>query len=240
LFCFPYSGGGASLFRMWPDRLPQAVEVCAVQFPGRENRLAEAPFTRVPEVVQTLAVALSPYLTVPFALFGHSLGAFVAFELARELRAQNAPQPVHLFVSGQRAPQLPDRFPPVSDLPDEEFIQEIRRRYDAIPPAVVECTDLMQMLLPLLRADFSMVDRYAFVEGIPLDRPITCLGGHDDPETPKEDLEAWHHQTLRSFALKTFPGGHFFIRDAQAAVLRAISEDLERALSDDAPCHHGG
>ena len=108
LFCFPYGGGSASIFRAWPQHLPQEVEVCAIQFPGRGARLEEPPFTRLSPLVQTLSRVLRSYLNVPFAFFGHSLGAFISFELGRQLRKENDRSPLHLFVSGQRAPQLPD------------------------------------------------------------------------------------------------------------------------------------
>jgi medium-chain acyl-[acyl-carrier-protein] hydrolase len=112
LFCFPYAGGGASRFRLWPDFLPPEVEVCAIQYPGREARLGESPFTQLSPLVQTLASALRLYLNLPFVFFGHSLGALACFELARQLRRQGQPEPLHLFVSGRRAPQVPNPDPP--------------------------------------------------------------------------------------------------------------------------------
>jgi len=228
LFCFPYSGGGASIFRTWPESLPEAVEVCAVQLPGRENRLREAPFTDVPGVVQTLAEVLRPYLTVPFAFFGHSLGALIGFELARQLRKQNVQSPIHLFVSGKRAPQIPDRLPSVYQLPDSEFIEEMHHRYGGIPQAVLQSPGVMQIFLPLLRADFSMNDTYAYVDGKPLDCPISCFGGLYDPAVREEDLAGWRNQTKCSFTLRMIPGGHFFIHDASASLLHALSDDLTK------------
>ena len=108
LLCLPYGGGGASIFRDWPQRLPDFVEVCAIQLPGRENRLREPSFTDVPGVVQALTQVLPPFLNIPFAFFGHSLGALIVFELARQLRRENGNEPIHLFISGQCAPQIPD------------------------------------------------------------------------------------------------------------------------------------
>lgn len=138
LFCFPYWGGrGASIFRPWPQALPGAVEVCGVQLPGRENRIREAPFTKISEVVEKLAEVLRPCLALPFAFFSHSLGVFIGFELARQLCKQNAQGPIYLFVSGQRAPQIPGPFPHLYQLPDSEFIEQVHRRYDAIPQAVL-------------------------------------------------------------------------------------------------------
>jgi len=229
LFCFPYGGAGASIFRAWPQSLPEAVEVCAVQLPGRETRLREEPFTDVPGVVRTLAQALAPRLTVPFAFFGHSLGAFIGFELARELRKQNAGVPIHMFVSGQRAPQIPAPLPPLYQLPDGEFIEAMQRRYNGIPAVVRQSVELMQVLLPLLRADFTMNDTYAYVDDRPLDCPISCFGGQQDPETTKETLAAWGRQTRGAFALKMFPGGHFFLESARALLLQALIDDLKNS-----------
>lgn len=232
LYCFPYGGAGASIFRAWAQSMPEAVEVCAVQLPGRENRLHEAPFTQVNRLVPELGQVLTPHLTHPFALFGHSLGAFIAFELARQLRAQNAQGPVHLFVSGQRAPQLPDSLPPIYHLPDSEFLAEIHRRYDAIPRAVLSSPLLMQVLLPLLRADFTMNDTYAYADDTPLDCPITCFGGQEDPETTNEQLSAWRQQTNGAFTLTMFPGGHFFLDNARTLLLQVIHDNLISSIND--------
>src|ERR1700694_2711560 len=137
LFCFPYAGAGASIFRAWPDGLPTDVEVCPVQFPGRGTRLMERPFTRLSPLVEALAQALVPLLDKPFAFFGHSLGALVGFELARQLRRQTGVQPVRLFVSADRAPQIPPRDRPIHALPKGEFLVELRR-LNGIPRKVLE------------------------------------------------------------------------------------------------------
>jgi len=128
LFCFPYAGGGASIFRTWHERFPSEVEICPVQWPGREGRLAEAPIADLPVLVEKVAVALAPYLDIPYAFLWHSMGALVSFELTRYLRrTDRLALPVHLFVSGRRAPQIPDLDPPTSHLPKPAFIEELRR-----------------------------------------------------------------------------------------------------------------
>jgi medium-chain acyl-[acyl-carrier-protein] hydrolase len=237
LFCFPYGGAGASVYRRWPDGLPHSVEVCAIQLPGRESRFRETPFTEIPGLVLTLTEVLSPYLNIPFAFFGHSLGAFVAFEVVRQLRKENAPGPIHLFVSGKRAPHVPHSRPPIYQLPEGEFIEEIRRRYDGIPQVVLQSPDLMQVFLPVLRADFSMNDTYTYVDGKPLECPISCFGGLEDPEVKEEGLLAWRLQTQSSFSLRMIPGGHFFIHSASPSLLRALSEDLtQKGTGIDAEC----
>ena len=226
LFCLPYAGGAASVFRSWAEMLPADVEVCPVQLPGRGSRFREAPFRKVADLVPALAEGLLPLLDLPFALFGHSMGAVVAFELARELRRRGEVAPVLLALSGHQAPLRPDAEPPFSHLPDAEFLEEVRRRYDGIPPEVLAEEELLQLLLPVLRADIQVLETYAYVKEPPLDCPISCFGGEDDPHVSLADLEAWRDETCGPLQVRTFPGGHFFVESARAAVLHALSRDL--------------
>jgi len=226
LFCFPYAGGGIFEYRTWAYALPPEIEVCAVQLPGREARLREMPFTKLRELCETLAQAIVPYLDKPFAFFGHSLGAFIAFELIRQLRRENCPMPLRLFVSGSRAPQLPNLEPPVYHLPDDELIREVNQRYGGIPAEVLKNAEMLEMLLPMLRADFAMHDTYVYRDDLPLDCPISCFGGQQDSSTPVTPLEAWRDQTRNTFALQMFAGDHFFIRSARMPLLQAIREQL--------------
>ncbi len=226
LFCFPHAGGGAFEFRAWSPFMPHDVELCAVQLPGRETRLQEPPFTHLPDLAKTLAEVLAPSFDKPFAFFGHSLGAFVGFELARELRRKNYPLPIHFFVSGSRAPQLPDPDPPVYHLPERELMDEINRRYRGIPKEILESTDMLELLLPALRADFTINDTYAYTHESPFDFPITCCGGAEDDNTPREHLQAWRLHTRNAFVLKMFSGDHFFIRTARTPLLQTLAEQL--------------
>jgi len=225
LFCFPYAGTGASIFRAWSDGLPADVEVCPVQFPGRGTRLMETPFTQLSPLVQALAQALVPLLDKPFAFFGHSLGALVGFELARHLRIQSGLQPVRLFVSADRAPQTPPRDRPIHALPEEEFLVELRR-LNGIPGKVWEEADLMQIMLPVLRADFAVYETYVYSAEPPLSCPISIFGGLQDRRVSRGDLEAWRDQTSVSFSLRMFPGDHFFLNAAQSLLLQALSQEL--------------
>lgn len=161
LLCFPYAGGGANIFRTWQDNLPTTVEVCPVQLPGRERRLLEPPFTDLRFLVEAAARALLLYLDRPFAFFGHSMGATISFELARHLRQEKNVKPVHLFVSGRRAPQLPERHASTYDLPGAEFLEELRR-LKGTPKEVLEHPELMELMLPLLRADFELIQTYQY------------------------------------------------------------------------------
>lgn len=225
LFCFPYSGAGASVFYPWSDVLPATVEVYPVQFPGRETRLAEPPFTRLAPLVQAAAQALLPYLDRPFAFFGHSLGALVSFELVRHLRRQRGPGPVHLFVSGHDAPQIPDCNPPIHNLPEPEFVEKLRR-LNGMSEEVLENAELMQLLLPILRADFAVCETYRYEADRPLDCPISAFGGLQDAYVSRENLEAWRAQTDNSFSLRLFPGDHFYLNTDRSLLLRVLAREL--------------
>lgn len=230
LFCFPYAGGSAVIYRAWADHLPKNIEICPVQLPGRGTRLREQPFTRLMPMVEALAPALLPYLDRPFAFFGHSMGAAIAFELARHLRQHYWREPEHLFVSGRNAPQIPDPKPFTYNLPDAEFVEEVRR-LNGTPKEVLEHPELMQLMLPLLRADFAVVQTYAHAVCEPLSSPITAFGGLLDHEVKREYLEAWRKQTAARFSLRMFPGDHFFLQTSQELVLKALSQELTQTAA---------
>jgi medium-chain acyl-[acyl-carrier-protein] hydrolase len=230
LFCFHYAGGNASVFRTWPNALPVEIEVCAVQLPGRENRLREPTFTRLPNLIQALTPALRPYMTMPFAFFGHSLGALIAFELTRQLRREEQPGPLHLFLSSHRAAQLPDPDPPIHQLPEAEFIDKLRE-LNGTPEEVLRSVELMQLLLPCLRADFAVYETYAYASDAPLDCPFSVFGGLQDKEISRDDLLPWREQTTSTCNLRMFPGDHFYLHQTQPLLLKAIYQDLLPALS---------
>ncbi|XWK86460.1 MAG: thioesterase II family protein [Phormidium sp.] len=231
LFCFHYAGGGAVSFRSWWDYLPSTVEVCPIELPGRSFRAQETPFTQIEPLIEALAPVVLPNLTKPFAFFGHSLGALVSFELARVLRKEYNRSPLHLFVSGHRAPQIPDRHPPIRALPNSEFL-EVLRRYNGTPEAILENAELMELLLPTLRADFSVVETYSYKPEAPLDCPITVFGGLEDWKANALDLEPWREQTNSAFSLEMFPGDHFFIHSAQTLVLERLSQLLHQTVEN--------
>jgi medium-chain acyl-[acyl-carrier-protein] hydrolase len=206
--------------------LAPSFDVRAVQLPGRENRLREPAHTRLTDLIDELVDALREYLDVPFALFGHSMGALLAFELTRRLRAEAMPAPVRLFVAGHRAPQLPSRHPRLAHLPDAEFIDAVGARYGGVPEEVLRHADLMALLLPCLRADMALIEGYAYEADDPLPCPISVYGGVDDVVTTEAELEAWRGQTRADCTLTRFPGGHFFVRSARPALVSAVSRDL--------------
>jgi medium-chain acyl-[acyl-carrier-protein] hydrolase len=176
-------------------------------------------------LVESIAEDLVPYLDKPFAFFGHSMGAAIGFELARLLRREHAPEPVHLFLSGRAAPQVPPTHGPTYDLPENEFIEELRR-INGTPAEVLENPELMQFVLPLLRADFEVIQTYTPVEDVPLKCSITALGGLGDNEATRDSLEGWREHTTGAFALRLFPGDHFFIHTTLQTLLRMISSEL--------------
>jgi medium-chain acyl-[acyl-carrier-protein] hydrolase len=185
----------------------------------------ETSFSRLSPLVQALAEALVPLLDMPFAVFGHSLGALVGFELARALRKQSGVQPVHLFVSADRAPQIPLPGRPIHALPEGEFLAELRC-LNGTPGKVLEHAELMRIMLPILRADFAVYETYAYSAEPPLDCAISSFGGLQDRKVNCGDLEAWRDQTRASFSLRMFPGDHFFLNTSQSLLLRVLSEEL--------------
>lgn len=231
LFCFPYAGGGAYIFRGWPKGLPPTVEVCSVQLPGRQTRLKEAPLTCLLTLVEKVAQAIRVYLDKPFAFFGHSMGALISFELARYLRREDGIEPVRLLVSGRAAPQLPSARLPIYNLPTPEFTEKLRD-LKGTPEDVFEHPELMQLALPLLRADFQMIETYTYTTEAPLSCQIAAFGGLKDDEVSREHLEAWREQTTAGFTLRMFDGDHFFIQHAEPLLLRTLSQELCRIESE--------
>jgi medium-chain acyl-[acyl-carrier-protein] hydrolase len=231
LFCFPYAGGSSIIFRTWVQSLPTTVEVCSIELPGRGTQMKSAPFSRLEPLVDALAHTLLTHLNKPFAFFGHSMGAVVSFELARLLRKQYRLEPVHMFVSGRHAPQIPDRNPPIHALSEAEFIEELRR-LNGTPEALLENAELMQLLVPILRADFEVLETYVYTTEPPLNCPITAFGGLEDREVNYDELQAWCEQTNAAFSLQMFKGDHFFLHSAQSLLLQSISQELQQVTSE--------
>ncbi len=228
LFCFPYAGGGASIYRQWAGKLPAWIEVCAFQLPGRESRLREPGHTDINDAIDEIADTICPLLDQPFYLFGHSMGARISFELVRFLRRHNQPQPKHLFVSARRGPHMPrrDTDTDLHALPDREFLAGIKK-LGGTPDEVLANAELMELFLPILRADFTLLETYKYVPEPPLACPITAYCGTEDKEVSKEEMAGWQEQTLSTFKLVTIPGGHFFIHSQQNLLLQHISQELQ-------------
>jgi medium-chain acyl-[acyl-carrier-protein] hydrolase len=234
MFCFPYAGGGASIYRGWSGLLPGDIEVCPVQLPGRESRLRDQPFDRPGPMIAAIADVLQSYQDLPFVFFGHSMGAMISFELAREMRRRGLKLPQHIFVSGRRAPQLPPRDKPIHDLPEAEFLEELRE-LNGTPEEVLRHAELMKLLLPILRADFAVNETYVYTEEEPFDFGISAFGGLGDVEVTREDVEAWKPHTRGKFRLRMLPGDHFFINATKDLVLEAVARDLAEVSASALP-----
>jgi medium-chain acyl-[acyl-carrier-protein] hydrolase len=225
LFCFPSAGSGAAQFHRWLPFLPASVELNAVQLPGRESRLREPLFTQAAALVEALCAALRDKLELPFAFLGHSLGAMLAFETTRALRAIGAPLPFHIFIIGRRAPHLPFDDTPLYQLSDKALLVWMRK-LGGTPDRLLEIPEMVALFLPILRADLKVNETYEYFPQPVLNMPISCFGGVQDDQASRAQLEAWHEHTSASHGVRMYPGGHFFLKDYQSTLLRDISQDL--------------
>lgn len=230
LFCFPYAGGSAMAYRAWADLLPTNIEVCPVELPGRGGRMRELPYNKMTPLVNDLGGALIPHLTKPYVFFGHSMGALIGFELARLFRRQNVPVPLYLFVSGHTAPQFGSSHAPIHNLPDKQFKEELRK-LNGTPDAVINNDELMELLIPMLRADFEVNETYQHKPEPPLDIPIAAYGGIDDKDVNRDSLQAWEQQTSAGFSLQMFVGDHFFLQTSQSSLLQTVSHELQKVIA---------
>lgn len=231
LFCFHYAGSGGSIFRPWTKLVSDEVELVAVQLPGRENRLDEPLLHSMELVTGPLADALPPLLDKPFAFFGHSTGALISFELARVLRQRGLPQPELLIVSGQDAPQVKPAVIRHS-LSDPEFI-EILRGCNGTPDVVLKNPALLELLLPRIRADGAVYETYRYDhQQAPLDCPIVVFHGREDGMVNLDELGRWDGETRNTCRHYAFPGGHFFVHEAEEAVIEHINHELKPFLRE--------
>lgn len=231
LFVFHHAGGGASSYVRWAHALQHLAEVIPVQLPGRENRRREAPYRSLLPLASDVANALQPYLDVPFAFFGHSMGAFISYEIARVVRDRFGRNPEQLFVSGFQAPHLPRTEPPIYMLPDAEFVEALMERYEGIPSVILQDPELLALFLPVLRADLELVETYEFQPAEQFTCPIYALGGSEDPRLDERRLSAWREHTDGEFGHRFFEGGHFYLQAQAAAVHDVLATQLESLRS---------
>ncbi|BAP43366.1 thioesterase [Pseudomonas sp. StFLB209] len=227
LFCLPYSGASAMVYSRWRRKLPEWLSVQPVELPGRGARLGEPLQTDMQALARQLVKELIPRINGPYALFGHSLGALLAFEMAHALREFGAPEPVSLFASGTAAPSQRDDYAKGFADPktDDELKTELRE-LNGTPQEVLDNDELMALTLPILRADFRLCGIYEYRQRPRLSCPVHVLGGKEDKAT-QEQLIAWQLESSANFSLEMLPGKHFFIREQEAKVLRILRSSLE-------------
>jgi medium-chain acyl-[acyl-carrier-protein] hydrolase len=228
LFCLPYAGGGASIYRSWAEHLPSTIDVVPVQLPGREGRLGEPPCDRLDKLVDSLTHALMPMMSGRVALFGYSMGALIAFELARALRRSGCAID-HLIVAAAPAPHVPRTCARLQELPDAALLDTLRE-LGGTPEAVLANHEIMAMLLPTFRVDFAILDEYQYKDEPPLACPVTAFGGASDPEVSAEQLGAWRATTAGRFESHTFAAGHFFVHSHEGALLRHVASAIDAEL----------
>ncbi len=232
LFCFAYAGGGASIFSRWHEKLPREIEVVAVQLPGRENRFKEPLETRWEKVIDGILGLIEARSKLPYLFFGHSLGALLAFEVTRMLRRRQTSLPLHLMVSGKRAPAMPSRIPPIYNLPDEELV-EAMISYNGTDKSILENEELLCLVLKRMRADATLFDLYEYRSEEPLDCAVTSFGGDNDPFVNAAEVRGWETETTSTFEDRMLPGDHFFIHSAEDRLLSHVTEIVNRYTGSD-------
>tara|TARA_R110000787_G_scaffold11002_19_gene36660 strand:- start:56258 stop:57073 length:816 start_codon:yes stop_codon:yes gene_type:complete len=230
LFCFPCAGYGAAMYRAWQSQAPAWLEIVPVQPPGRANRLAEPPLDSFPELVRSILPELSTLTDRPYAFFGHSMGAVFASELASEIVRQEMHAPMHLFLSARQPPNLPSPVGPLSHLDDMTFVEEVNKRYGGIPREIIEAPEVLELLLPTLKADIRTLERIERATPRRLPIAISALGGKDDRLVPEHLLAGWGSWTEQDFRLQMFDGGHFYLEDQRSALILHIQDVLEAKM----------
>jgi surfactin synthase thioesterase subunit len=228
LVCFPSAGAGASVYGRWSEHLPPDVEVWAAQLPGRETRRLERSLTDLHEIADRCAALIEPVLDRPFGFFGHSMGALVAFEVARRLRARDR-VPMALFVSGRAAPHVARGYAGIADLSDDDFITKMDTMFGGVPELLKTDAEFRELYLPPLRADVEAVAAYRPVDDAPQPFPMYVLGGAEDRSVPREALDAWEGYAGGTFAVHTFPGDHFYVYSTREPVIEFVARTMALA-----------
>jgi medium-chain acyl-[acyl-carrier-protein] hydrolase len=225
IFCLPHAGGFASTYRSWARQLDSAIELWSAALPGRGTRAAEAPVVRLDELINDFEPALRMHADRPYALFGHSMGGLLAFELAARLANGAGRKPAHLFISAAIPPHFPHVPMQLHQLPDAQLVRRLRE-LGGIPPALADDREAMTAILPALRADLELVETYQGVDSTPPRCHVTVLGGLADPLVGRSALAAWKNCVQSGFSMRMYPGGHFYLHSQSKALLSL----MERAL----------
>lgn len=229
LLCFPHAGSGPSIFRGWPALLDPSIEVVGVAYPGRETRSHEKPVTCLNELLELLLPEIVAQLDGPFALFGHSMGGLLCFEVARALLQRHGMRAEQVFVSAAGAPHVAEPNP-IHHLGDVDFLRSLVR-LNGMPPEVLRSPDMLKYVLPILRADFTVCETYRYQVGAPLLSPLTVFGGDQDQRVAPARLAAWRDHAGTAFDLRMFSGDHFFLRAQQRGLLHTINRDLRQLIA---------
>jgi surfactin synthase thioesterase subunit len=229
LYCFPCAGGNPASYRAWQAKVDPAIEICAVQLPGRGTRLHEKPLTELGELVKSLSAEIARNGSIPFAFFGHSLGALIGFEVARYCRLAYLPTPAHLFVAACDPPQCRKPSKGLHALPDNTLLSELGE-YNGTPPDILADKELMALMLPTIRADFALVENYCYRPAPPLTLPITVLASHGDMHVDHNRVGAWRQETTRECRVCWFDGDHFFVQTQSDAVVDLVSAEFAETL----------
>ncbi len=230
LFCLPHAGSGSAAFYRWRRRLPAEIDVCPVMLPGRESRIAEPSEQDAMALVEEMGRAIAPYLDVPYAIFGHSMGSLLAYEWALRIQDDALCRPVCLFVSGRDAAHVPRAHRELHGLGDQEFVGELQRRYGGVPDGFLEDAMLREVFLPILRADLAMVETYRHGAAVKLECPVMACAGAEDGSVSR--LEEWGELTRGEFSARRFAGDHFYhIGAGQAELLAAVAARLGKSLN---------
>lgn len=222
LFCFPYAGNGAAAYFHWAERMPKEIEVCPVELPGRGKRFREPLYYDFSALIGELAAAIADYLDKPFSFFGHSMGALISFELARCLKKEYGVSPELLCVSGCPAPHLYRSEVQISSLSDQDLLLHVRQ-LNGLPDEILQNQELLQIFLPILRADFSLCDSFVYREDQHLSCPVIVFGGLDDPNISSQELYSWRQITEGFFKIYRLPGDHFYLLRQEEILTRILT-----------------
>ena len=227
VFCLPYAGGGTLQYRPWARALPDELQLCALLLPGREERMGEPGWTQMEPLVTALVEAMRPLLDRPFVLYGHSMGALISYELAHALRRTLGVEPARLIVSGRSAPEVTNQTT-FHKLPDDSLVTALNQRYGGIPQVLLNEPELLAMFVPVLRADFTLIETYRYEPREPLTCALTAFGGTRDRTVSPAAVQAWQHHTVGPFAAHFVEGEHFFIQSNQARWLALFNSELRQ------------
>ena len=226
MFTFHYAGGSRAMYADWYKDLPDDVEVCSVQLPGRENRMEETPFRDFFPLIQSLGKAIQPYLDIPYVTFGHCMGGLTSFELIRQLRRSNQPLPQQMFISAFIGPQIKNPTSTIMRI-SGNTIDDFFDILGGTPDSIKENFGLMNMNRPIMEADNDLLRAYGYVEDDPLDIPISLFAASNDKLVHVHEVERWADQTTKQFELKLFPGDHFYIFSHRPWLMKALNKRLD-------------